>query len=164
MFTKMHYLLRVKSFSYSLNQAAASDQTDSRSPFFEKIFQISVKNLSKTLPKKYVKNSAKKSFNKICHKNLSKMTWHVILLPIESMPKMCFFNQFFFFAKNVSTSTKVDYFKADPVLAMTIQSIPCIFRLSAIFFQLSPLAEHCEKQFLYVKLPVTLTATYFEEE
>ena len=59
------------------------------------------------------------------------------------MPKMCLFSQFF--AKNVITSTKFEYFDTDPVFAMTIRSNPCIFRLSAIFFQLSPLAEHRAK-------------------
>ena len=55
------------------------------------------------------------------------------------MSKMCFQ----FFAKDVITSTKFEYFETDAVFAMTIQSNLCIFRLSAIIFQLSPFAEHC---------------------
>ena len=64
--------------------------------------------------------------------------------------KMCF---------SVSYLPKIDYFKAGTVLAMTIRSIPCIFRLSAIFFQLSPLSEHCVK--LTKKVLVTLIETEF---
>ena len=52
---------------------------------------------------------------------------------------MCFFNQFF--AKNVSTFTKFEYSKADPVFAMTILLIPYIFRLSAIFFPVEPFSR-----------------------
>ena len=64
------------------------------------------------------------------------------------MAKMWFFSQFF--PKNVITSTKFEYFKAVPVFSMIIRSHPCIFRFSAIFFQLSPLAEHCVQwKFLY---------------
>ena len=65
--------------------------------------------------------------------------WQILTITWVKCPK-CIFSQFF--AKNVITFTRFEYYEADPVFAMTIRSNPCIFRLSAIFFQLSPLAEH----------------------
>ena len=63
------------------------------------------------------------------------MTWHAILLPVESnwcqkaiyqcnKPKMCFFCQFFFSKIWALLSNLNTYFKADPVLinVMTIRS------------------------------------------
>ena len=119
---------------------------------FWKSVNKSVKKSLKSLSKK----SIKKSFKKICHKIFQKIYQKIHQ---KTCPKICPKNLSKIFPKksfkNVSNSTKLEYFKADPVFTMTMFNTMYLLFKCNFFFQLSPLAEHCVMgSFRYISLPI----------